>query len=423
VYQILSQSQRTHMKLKLQIWVVLALIISGLLMAIAVGAQETNSSELLAVDNGQVLWTIERVEKLSKAGNWKPLSGMTYLVVIGIFDNHTQQDAQLYASDIRVNIDGEEYRPHNGLMDRVGEDLNMDFVGAYSGLEVKPGKSDQFFVAFEVPERWDSLSITFNDIPARPIGTPPPTLTTSSTFTATTTLTSSNTSTPESTRTPRPTNTMRPTAVSGQATTEGVNSRSCPSVSCDVVRVVSSRDVFKIFGAYDDWYGVEFEDGERAYIRGDFITLPEAAIIPVGPRLTSTPRPTNTPRSATNSSDGTSDAEIFIAIRAAARENGFPILAISRQGNAIVVEVADEASSDEETVDRHRMEYTAFLAGGIVGVYDNTTAQAPITISLMFKQNETTTFVANFNYKDASDFIYRRITLDEFIRSLRMSVP
>lgn len=112
------------------------------------------------IDNGQVAWDIERVMTQNTAAEWNPLKGMTYLAVIGTIHNHSDQSASLKASQVRLLIDGQEYVPLNGLMDRLKSDLNgMDFFGAYSGLTVAAGESKQAFVAFEIPLVRDSVSI------------------------------------------------------------------------------------------------------------------------------------------------------------------------------------------------------------------------------------------------------------------------
>jgi hypothetical protein len=115
------------------------------------------------LENGQVNWTIERVMTQNRAAEWNPQRGMTYLVVVGTLHNYSHQSVILKANQIRLLVDGSEYSPLNGLMDRIKTDLNgMDFVGAYGGLELAAGQSRQAFVAFEVPLQRDSVSICFD---------------------------------------------------------------------------------------------------------------------------------------------------------------------------------------------------------------------------------------------------------------------
>jgi len=251
--------------------------------ATPVSTQPTAPERYIVQNNG-VTWIIDRLTTHSKADDWTPLKDMTYLVITGTFENTTQGDVEIVSSQFTLMIDERKYTPHTGIMQRIQNENKLDYVGSYSGITIEPGKTKRAFLAFEVPLKRESMSVFFEGKSVHEMGTSTPTYTPSATYT------------PGPTNTPRPTNTMRPTAASAQTTIEGVNARSCPSISCKVVKVVSSRDSFKLIGTYDDWYSVEFNDGTRAYIRGDFIVVPDGAVVPVGPRLTSTPRPTNMPK-------------------------------------------------------------------------------------------------------------------------------
>jgi hypothetical protein len=239
----------------------------------------------------------------------------------------------------------------------------------------------------------------------------------------------SNTSTSEPSRTPRPTNTMRPTAVSGQTTTEGVNARSCASTTCDVVKIVSSRDSFVITGAYDDWYGVEFADGKTAYIRGDFVVLPEGSVLPVGPTLTSTPRPTNTPKPtsrprATATEFVLGEDELLITVKTVMFSQGYPIKGISRNGNEVLLLVEDTYETDEQAVLEYRLGYFALSVGAIVTAYEDEVelfdASAPSVITMKFQSFGVTTRTVSLNYKDARDYVNKKIDELTLLQKIRI---
>lgn len=191
-----------------------------------------------------------------------------------------------------------------------------------------------------------------------------PTNTSTATITPTATHTFTPTATETSTNTPTATNTSTstPTPVVASVTGNNINARSCPSQSCEVVRVVISEEAFIALGAYNDWHWVKFNNGETAYIFGDLIKLPEGAVVAIAPTITpsqlpsSTPAPTNTRRPA--ATPRPTEAEealtldndtIMVLISLTMASEGYEIDHIYMMGNDLVIDVP---ALPDESVDQ-----------------------------------------------------------------------
>lgn len=393
------------------------------------------------LDDGKTRWVIERFETHPKAGDWTPLKGMVYLAVFGTVSNVGSGEANFSGSRVQVRVDGKDYYSHDGIMDRLRDDFDgMNGIESYPYIDgILPGQTRSAFVAFEIPKTWQQLGVTMggqvvwleNVETYKPTATytPLPTHTATQTFTPTITYTPS--------QTPPASETFTPTAtpISAQSTTDGVNSRSCPSTSCDIVRVVSARDIFAITGTYDDWYGVEFADGERAYIRGDFVSLPVDAVVVAGPTLTntplptntpqpsSTPRPTNTPRStATDVKLNLSEHEILSLIKTLMTSSDYPIDEISRSGSEVIIVAPETIETDTYNVATYRVEYFAYALGALVKAYDGELGNVnpPTTITMRFELFGTVSSTLSVSYQDAKDFIDKQISAETLLRRIQV---
>jgi hypothetical protein len=252
--------------------------------------------------------------------------------------------------------------------------------------------------------------------------TPSPTLTFTPTDTPTHTVTPSPTSTftptntPTYTVTPSPTLTLTPsqTPVYAVVTGSEVNARDCPSLNCDVLRVVSSDEQFVVLGSYDDWYWIEFENGERAYVFGDLMQLPEDAVVAIAPTITpsftpsstptnsptptktNTPRPTLTPE-PTETPFQLDEDTIIDLIELTMIVIEYPVDSIQMQGNILVVSAPDIISSDSNETLNYRMSYIGALTGAIATAYEgeNVIARPPQRVEVRFLIGDLVTDVTH----------------------------
>jgi hypothetical protein len=193
------------------------------------------------------------------------------------------------------------------------------------------------------------------------------------------------------------------------------------------VRVVSSDEDLVIVGSDDGWYWVEFEDGERAYIFGELIQLPEGAIVAAAPTMTPSFTPTstktNTPTPTHTASPFTFDENLIIdLIELTMLTTEMPVESIQMRGNSLVVKVPDTTSSDSEERLNYRMGYVGALTGAIVSAYegDNVIAVPPQQIDVEFVIGELITMRVTYNYQDGKDFIGGKITSLEFVETWRI---
>ncbi len=135
---------------------------------------------------------------------------------------------------------------------------------------------------------------TFAKETSSPTKTSGPTYTPSATPTLSMTPSATRTSSPTATKTVSPTYTLSNTPVYASVVGSDINARNCPSTACDIVRVITSREDFIVLGSYDDWYWVEFDNQQRAFIFSQLIGLPQGAEVSIAPTLTSSPPPTST---------------------------------------------------------------------------------------------------------------------------------
>lgn len=256
-----------------------------------------------------------------------------------------------------------------------------------------------------------------------------PTLTPTITVTYTPTATALPTDTPTLTYTPTPTatQTSSPTPVLAQSTGNNINARTCPSTTCNVERVVSLRDSFAIIGIYDDWYGVQFDDGQIAYISASLITVPADAVIPAGSTLTPTPTPVNTPRAintlrptATLSprADDTKfdEATLLELIRVTLLSNDAPVNTVRIIGNQIIIVIRDTNTTNEAEAIDYRVGYVGLAVGAIVTAYENynSGANIPRTVVVKYTNSGITTLEVSLSFSNASRFINKLITAEEF---------
>jgi|GEM_PF-5908050 len=123
---------------------------------------KTTAPTLYMAESSGVTWLVESVTTQTKASDWTPPPNMTYLVVIGTFESTAERNVTITADQFTVIVDGREYRPHTGIMQRVKRNQNMDYIGSFSGIMIKVGESKLAFLAFEIPKKHDSLMVFFD---------------------------------------------------------------------------------------------------------------------------------------------------------------------------------------------------------------------------------------------------------------------
>lgn len=241
-------------------------------------------------------FVVEQVIILDEADGKTPDEGV-FLVLVGTLYNNTSREKCVRASDSRLYVDGEEYRPPNDVMDAVKVEIGINFMGAYAGQCVDGGESEESFIAFDVPENIIHAEYQFEgrardvDItPPPPTATSTPIYTPTATDTATITLTPSETYTPTITLTPSITNTRtaapRLGTAQNQFTRGTANVRSCPNTSCDIATTLSGGAAITTYGTVDGervsgsnaWWMIQ-HDGEIVYIHSSLVT----GIQPIAP--------------------------------------------------------------------------------------------------------------------------------------------
>lgn len=261
-----------------------------------------------------------------------------------------------------------------------------------------------------------------------PTSTLSPTKTLSPTPTATATNTLTLTTTPTVSVTPTSTKTNTPTItpVSGSVRGGNVNSRICPDVSCEVVRVASQVDEFAVLGKSGEWYWIEYSDGQTAYIFGELVALPPNANIAVAPTLTPsftpiTPTRTSTPRPSETPFKFDQDLT-FSLIQLALLTEGYKINSIEMMDSVMYVEVPDIITSNEQEAREYRIGYIGALTGAITTAYqnENVVASPPRRITTNFMIGDLTMIRVTFNYDDGVRFLRNEITAVQFFMTWRV---
>ena len=158
-------------------------------------------------ENGVSL-EIERFELRDEVGNYTP-GNDAYLVLFGSLHNQSNNAQRIYASDVRLILDGTEYAPQNGPMGAIQDTLETErpYVGAYRGQEVDANSSASTLAVFDIPfdvgaaelalqDQHREIAVSWRDAAVAMAATEPP-----PTATMTVTVTLTNTITPTSTRT------------------------------------------------------------------------------------------------------------------------------------------------------------------------------------------------------------------------------
>jgi micrococcal nuclease len=95
---------------------------------------------------------ITTFEMRADAGSMKPRNG-AYLLLLGNLRNKSSNTSCIYARDVRLTLDGTEYRPQDAAMDAVQKTLDpfRDYIGSFAGHCVKGATSVPTFAVFDVP--------------------------------------------------------------------------------------------------------------------------------------------------------------------------------------------------------------------------------------------------------------------------------
>lgn len=289
-------------------------------MLINVSLLSAQATPIISIVDSQtgMTFAFERTSFRGIISSYKPNLG-TFLVVYGTLRNRTNSSLCPYASEVILNIDGQDYLPDDTAMDKLlyVNSPYRDYIGSRRGQCISGGKSALTYVVYDVPTIFTHARLTFQNIPLNitfdglmtPTPSPSPTITQTPTvtFTPTSTATPTNTSIPTSTYTPTYTATASQTntatitpsptltPVPASVLTDGTNARGCPATTCGVVSVVSSRDTLAIIGIDSGWYLVQLPSGEQAYIRSDLMRLPKDVEVANAPTRVATNTPTHTP--------------------------------------------------------------------------------------------------------------------------------
>lgn len=84
-------------------------------------------------------------------------------VLLGEIENTSSRRECLYARDIRLTLDGEEYAPNASLMDMLKAEIGREFTGAFNGHCVEAGQRALTFAAFDVPMAASNASLRFRE--------------------------------------------------------------------------------------------------------------------------------------------------------------------------------------------------------------------------------------------------------------------
>lgn len=217
-----------------------------------------NDTKNIIIGDNDVSMHIEGIELHTEIAAYTPgEDDGAFLVLYFQLVNESDRERCVFARNLRVIIDDEEYAPQNWLMDAVKEDLEpeRDFTGAFAGQCVSKKSNADSFAAFDVPHISKNFDISFyGNI---------------ETFALKDLLLE------------QPVDDL-PVSNSTSKSTEGiiianqnVNARSCPSKDCSVVDVLAPQEKITVTGIENDWYVIELADGTQGYVFVDLVRLTE----------------------------------------------------------------------------------------------------------------------------------------------------
>jgi hypothetical protein len=109
-----------------------------------------------------VLLHVDNMMVVEHPDGFFALNEISFVLLAEIENTSSRRDC-LYARDIRLILDGEEYAPDSTLMDRLMDVIGRDFTGAFTGHCVEAGQSALTFSAFDVPINAGSVSLRFRE--------------------------------------------------------------------------------------------------------------------------------------------------------------------------------------------------------------------------------------------------------------------
>lgn len=145
--------------------VVVLVVLAGAIRTRPVRSQEltpTPEPEPIAITAEDMTLEIERFEIWDSAGDRNPDEDV-FIILLAVLHNGKDNQECTRARSVRLYLDGEEYRPQNGVMDDVKEILEptRDFMGAYRGHCIEAGESATTFAAFDTPEDFSEVELAF----------------------------------------------------------------------------------------------------------------------------------------------------------------------------------------------------------------------------------------------------------------------
>jgi cell division septation protein DedD len=302
---------------------------------------EENSDNQSSSEQGIVLkhqgatFVVQQIQFLSDPDGYS-LRNAAALSLLGYIQNDDESRQCVSGNEVRLILDGQEYRPESGLMDAMQNvfEPSRDYLGTFAGQCIEGNSQDDTFVAFDVPRSAQEIFIRFGDdeqalgfnldavsrsegfilpvsgayapssvaetsfvdtpvtesVNTSQSATAIPSLT--PTFTATITATSSAippTATATITNTPAPTQTLPPTALPTSAPLPSgttyyanlgdVKVRACPQTSCEQLTVLQFGEAIQVIGettgdsAYGSTRWYEVNwNGRRAYVHSELLS-------------------------------------------------------------------------------------------------------------------------------------------------------
>ena len=280
-------------------WIIvsISLLFFSFMFTLVFSAQSTNIEMPDLINEEGVHFIVESVIAYREIEDQEPDNGSIFVLLAHI-ENETDKRQCIYAEDLSLVLDGEEFEPDGGLMDAVKPLLTpeRDYVGSWWGHCADKRSTELTYVVFDVPPNSKNVGLRFGNqtvdmgitwhIGIYPIGEElefntlgdlatmradsEATLTVAmqtqranatatmqmqranatatmqmqrANATATATLwTPTNTHQPSAT--PTITNTPQPTVPTGGTTyytsNSGINARECPETTCAVLQVLSA---------------------------------------------------------------------------------------------------------------------------------------------------------------------------------------
>lgn len=105
---------------------------------------------------------ITAFEARTRAGDFEPGNGV-YLIMLAKLHNTSSRRQCVFARDVRLVYEGDEYAPERPVMDALRHDLDRSYIGPILGECLKAGGRTETFVAFDAPANMPSFTVRFDE--------------------------------------------------------------------------------------------------------------------------------------------------------------------------------------------------------------------------------------------------------------------